>query len=67
MLEYPMTLITSKSEICEINFKSFPFIAFFKIKIPANFGDCLMARKSGDDNRFRSLRTFRNTNLRILL
>ena len=50
MFEYPMTLITSKSEICEINFKSFPLIAFFKIKIPANFGHCLMARKSGDDN-----------------
>ena len=44
MFEYAMTLITSKSEIYGIDFKSFPLIAFFKIKILANFGDCLMTR-----------------------
>jgi len=48
-----MTVITRKSQICEINSEAFYLLLFFKIKIPANFAACLMERKSGDDNRFR--------------
>lgn len=48
----PWPSLQANQKICEINFKSFLLIAFFKIKMPANFADCLMARKSGDDYPF---------------
>lgn len=51
MFVYLLILTTNKSGFCKINFKSFVLIAF-KIKMPANFEDCLMARKSSDNYAF---------------